>query len=784
MLPAEHRLLCLVKESQLCIYTARFQCFQCHLKLSIERIFFLYLKKKNPMTSYLFEDQVPIEAVRWLYFRRSGGVSTWKPFCGYDSLRLETAYRERCNGSTDSNYDKITVRGEMFEVEMESNICIPIYWFGKKRSVHNKKRTWCSTPVVRAVWFQKINWLPLDTKLSEVIEYEHRTYAIPRLKEVTKKSHKPVHKYQTNNYEIKWMPDGTIYLVTKSAEPFSKVKLHGGLSSVPVSRGYYRLAETNDKPPPITHVCFVVHGIGQQLASIRHECAKIRKTCQKVVEKLYPKLSESGQRLEFIPVNWRSSLSLNSQTLDNITIAQMRPLRAYINQSLVDILYYTSPFYRQVIMQSLSYELTRLFNLFCSKNPQFLQRGGRISVLAHSLGSVIMHDILKNSHTYLPGSSFTSMMDLDCHRRALSPRQSLQEDGRDLLNNFSGELNSGSKESINLDIDRDSTLRCSNRGSFLENIPKPSDWKPVPQLANLFLIGSPLALFIAMNDLPATNDLSSSTQSLYSTYSSYDEPEQTKILRALLNTVGTPNKHTGVDLDETDAEALFSYFACRRVFNIFHSYDPVAYRLEPLLLKHYANISPVVIPKASISNLEKFMSVKDTLSSTSTSSSRSRPSVSESQTPTLKGSDSSLSDVESTHSMNTLDLSDSDSSDVSDTSNGKSPDNKQQEKKFFKRLSVVSEDFVYKQHQSLAMKIFSNYVTRRSSNVTYLGPCVYKMRPTPGEEEKQLRRRIDYEWQKSFSPIAALGAHNSYWSSQEVAFFMLYQIFGPPQSIR
>lgn len=26
------------------------------------------------------------------------------------------------------------------------------------------------------------------------------------------------------------MPDGTIYLVTKSAEPFGKVRLHGGLS--------------------------------------------------------------------------------------------------------------------------------------------------------------------------------------------------------------------------------------------------------------------------------------------------------------------------------------------------------------------------------------------------------------------------------------------------------------------------------------------------------------------------------------------------------------------------
>ncbi|TNN16725.1 Phospholipase DDHD1 [Schistosoma japonicum] len=765
------------------------------------------------MSAILLDDEVPIEAVRWLYFRRSGGVSTWKPFCGYDSLRLEIAYRERCKGSTDPVHDKITVRGEMFEVDMESSLCIPIYWFGKKRSPHNKRKTWCSTQVVRAVWFQMINWLPLDARLSEVIEYEHRTYAIPKLKEVTKKGHKPIHKYQSNNHSIKWMPDGTIYLVTKSAEPFGKVKLHGGLSSVPISRGYNRPAETSDKPPPITHLCFVVHGIGQQLASIRHECAKIRKTCQKVAEKLYPKLSHSGQRLEFIPVNWRSSLSLNSQTLDNVTIAQLRPLRNYINQSFVDILYYTSPVYRNVIMKSLSYELTRLFNLFCSKNPQFLQRGGQISVLAHSLGSVIMHDILRNVGPKLSDSTFNSLTDLNCsHPSLMSQLSSLKSEylksymgqKKRRTRNLNGYSDSGSRDSIdnittsnnndnNNNPDRDRTLKCSNQGSFLENIPKPAEWKPVPQLANLFLIGSPLALFISVNDLHTSTNISASINSLHLNNSD-DETDQTSVLRSSLyditSSAESKSKHSGVDLDETDAEALFSYFACRRVFNIFHSYDPVAYRLEPLLLKHYATISPVVIPKASMNHLEKCLSIKEI------SFINFKQPDSESQTPTLKGSNSSLTtsnnDAESVYSMHTLDLSDSDSdsSDLSSNEGGSGgrrtsgSDHKHQEKKFFKRLSTVDENFVYKQHQSLAMKIFSNYVTRRSSNVTHLGPNVYKMRSVPSDDEKQLRRRVDFEWQKSFSPLAVISAHSSYWSSDEVAFFMLYQIFGPPHLLR
>ena len=38
--------------------------------------------------------------------------------------------------------------------------------------------------------------------------------------------------------------------------------------------------------------------------------------------------------------------------------------------------------------------MNRLYNMFCSRNPSFLEKGGKISILAHSLGSVIAYDIL------------------------------------------------------------------------------------------------------------------------------------------------------------------------------------------------------------------------------------------------------------------------------------------------------------------------------------------------------------------------------------------------------
>jgi hypothetical protein len=39
----------------------------------------------------------------------------------------------------------------------------------------------------------------------------------------------------------------------------------------------------------------------------------------------------------------------------------------------------------------------------------------------------------------------------------------------------------------------------------------------------------------------------------------------------------------------------YSLPGCKRVFNIFHPYDPAAYRLEPLLDKHFSFVEPVII---------------------------------------------------------------------------------------------------------------------------------------------------------------------------------------------
>ena len=39
-------------------------------------------------------------------------------------------------------------------------------------------------------------------------------------------------------------------------------------------------------------------------------------------------------------------------------------------------------------------EMNRLYTMFCTRNPCFTERNGKVSIVAHSLGSVIAYDIL------------------------------------------------------------------------------------------------------------------------------------------------------------------------------------------------------------------------------------------------------------------------------------------------------------------------------------------------------------------------------------------------------
>ena len=106
-----------------------------------------------------------------------------------------------------------------------------------------------------------------------------------------------------------------------------------------------------------------------------------------------------ANRIEVLPVSWHNQLHSDDTGIDrklkSITLESIPRLRDFTNDTLLDILFYTSPIYSQTIISTVGNELNRIYALFKQRNPGFK---GNVSVGGHSLGSLILFDILGHQH--------------------------------------------------------------------------------------------------------------------------------------------------------------------------------------------------------------------------------------------------------------------------------------------------------------------------------------------------------------------------------------------------
>uniref|UniRef100_A0A8C4GLW4 DDHD domain containing 1a n=1 Tax=Dicentrarchus labrax TaxID=13489 RepID=A0A8C4GLW4_DICLA len=516
------------------------------------------------------------EEVRWFY---KEDKKTWKPFVGHDSLNIELTYRKYCelnpgaagsqvrggeeesgNNSVESrglngrdpdsievNVEHVCVRGGLYEVDIKEKECNPVYW---KQQDH--------IPVMRGQWFIDGTWLPLEEEESDLIEQEHLNHFRGQqmqdtfetdlvVRTVDSKdvlSHLPpfylpflfkwsgyqtsakttchkrkrcqaIHSLKLSRTHVDWHSVDEVYLYSDATTSkiartvtqklgFSKASSSG----TRLHRGYVEEASPEDRPPQTTHIVFVVHGIGQKMdqGRIIKNTGMLREGVRKMEEKHFSE--HNDEHVEFLPVEWRSKLTLDGDTVDSITPDKVRGLRDLLNSSAMDIMYYNSPLYRDEITKGLTQELNRLYTLFCSRNPEFEERGGKVSIVSHSLGCVITYDIMTGWDPV---------------------RFCLQEHHADIYITFA---------------------------PFIS------------QVENFFCMGSPLAVFLALRGIrPGTSC------------------HQDHILPTAI---------------------------CSRLFNVFHPTDPVAYRLEPLVLKHYSNIAPVQIHWCSATNPTSYEEVRPT----------------------------------------------------------------------------------------------------------------------------------------------------------------------------
>ncbi|EOA96359.1 Phospholipase DDHD1, partial [Anas platyrhynchos] len=346
-----------------------------------------------------------------------------------------------------------------------------------------------------------------------------------------------IHSLKLSRNHVDWHSVDEVYLYSDATTSkiartvtqklgFSKASSSG----TRLHRGYVEEATLEDKPPQTSHIVFVVHGIGQKMdqGRIIKNTAMMRDTARKIEEKYFSNLAT---HVEFLPVEWRSKLTLDGDTVDSITPDKVRGLRDMLNSSAMDIMYYTSPLYRDELVKGLQQELNRLYTLFCSRNPEFEEKGGKVSIVSHSLGCVITYDIMTG---WNPVRLY---------------EQLLQKEEEELEESWMSYEEQRLLEELYITKQRLREIEERLQGLKASTISKTPVLKF--KVENFFCMGSPLAVFLALRGIRPGNSGS-----------------QDHILPRTI---------------------------CNRLLNIFHPTDPVAYRLEPLILKHYSNISPVQI---------------------------------------------------------------------------------------------------------------------------------------------------------------------------------------------
>ena len=81
--------------------------------------------------------------------------------------------------------------------------------------------------------------------------------------------------------------------------------------------------------------------------------------------------SGRANRIEFLPVNWHRTLhgedAGTDARLKPLTLRSIPKLRSFINDTLLDILFYTSPIYCQTIINTVASEINRMYTIFMAR---------------------------------------------------------------------------------------------------------------------------------------------------------------------------------------------------------------------------------------------------------------------------------------------------------------------------------------------------------------------------------------------------------------------------------
>ncbi|KAL5112628.1 Phospholipase DDHD2 [Taenia crassiceps] len=497
----------------------------------------------------------------WFYSTKTvaHGVIWW-PFDILDAQRLEAAaasanllYVDAL--PTDAPNTAVPVRGGLYDVLLRDRVYKPVYWPADEEEAGEVRRVmWLYRPQNE----QRV--LPFSETLSKTLEEHYRRaletniwggrFSLPS-EDVPHET--DTYIFHNEKAMLQYRGSGS-----KSSASFAECAyLHRGLREDLAAQ----LPQGDDRS--IEHVVFVVHGIGP-IYNMRGEglisCVNdMRRTATTLLSTHFKGVREKG-RVEFLPVRWHSALHSESTGLNNrlkrVTLRSIPKMRSYTNETLTDILFYTSPKYCQHIIDTVASTINHLRQLFLQRNPDFR---GDFSIAGHSLGSVIVFDLLSHQRRTPSGTP-----SLKSNGGGGGPDD---EDDWSLLDAAAASSASVAVPTLSLNS-TDLATQLTSTTDLTE--------AQVRQVISILIASggggsaaTPVATHSNGVDLPVI------------TYPQLGFPLNTCFL------LGSP---LSIFLVARGVERLpleFRLPTCRACVNIFHPFDPVAYRLENMILPDY-----------------------------------------------------------------------------------------------------------------------------------------------------------------------------------------------------
>uniref|UniRef100_A0A674N1E8 DDHD domain containing 2 n=1 Tax=Takifugu rubripes TaxID=31033 RepID=A0A674N1E8_TAKRU len=491
----------------------------------------------------------------WFFCRTAVDDTSWLPFSREDSEKLENV----CESGEEV---VVAVDGERYDVRVKERKRYAVYW------------EQAPTEVRRCTWFYKgdkdTKFMPYPEGFSNSLEEAYmiavtlgewkRKLDFPTGETVILHNPKLIMQYQPLGLQDEWM--------SSPSEQTRPRTVKRGVDNISVEI-------PDGEPEKVDHLVFMVHGIGPacdlRFRSIIQCVNDFRSASLSLLASHYKRAQQEGKigRVEFLPVNWHSALHGDATGVDEdiqrITLPSISRLRHFTNDTLLDLFFYNSPTYCQTIVDTVASEIDSLHTLFKKRHPDF---NGAVSVVGHSLGSLILFDMLTNQKTDSDSDSEAEGLSCNTLEQTLS-RLGLQQ-YLDILHKENLDL-----ESLALCQDsdlKDLGIPLGPRKKILNYIKRKlllqvRHWKcavdynyfdvgigqvsiAYPQLAfhpqTFFAFGSPIGMFLTVRGL----------------------------------------KHI---------DPSYSFPTCKSFYNIYHPYDPVAYRIEPMIVTE-VDVEPMLIP--------------------------------------------------------------------------------------------------------------------------------------------------------------------------------------------